>query len=255
MVDPLSEWESLELKRILSQEFRYLGSGAQCYAFISADGKYVLKFFKIKHLVPKRWLKLVPIPGLGQYRFNKIEKRILRHRELFTSYKLAYEYLKKETGVVFIHLNKTKELGTRVNLYDRSFNCYRLDLDKYEFVLQKKATLVRDRIIALMQREDREGALKAIEALLNQVVNQCKKGYVDRDSGVSHNYGFIGEDVIHFDAGRILYDSAAKTPVYYHREVLRVAKKLEDWLESSYPELIDDVEEIINSMIDLPLAG
>lgn len=251
-VDPLGEWEMREVTKVLGQEFQYLGSGAQCYAFISQDGQYVLKFFKIKHLSPKRWLKWLPLPGLGQYRFNKIEKRIQRHHDLFSSYKLAYQNLKKETGVVFIHLNKTRDLGVRVNLYDRMLNCYRVDLDRYEFVLQKKAVLVRDRISSMMLRGDREGAVDAIRSLLDQVVIQCKKGYVDRDSGVSHNYGFVGKDVIHFDAGRITVDSAAKKPAYYQREVLRVAKKLEDWLYDSYPELIQDVEEIVNLTIDLP---
>lgn len=252
-IDPLNECEIEELREVFDQNFHYLGSGKQCYAFISKDGKYVLKFFNIKHLSPERWLKWLPIPGLGQYRFNKIEKRIQRHQELFSSYKLAYQDLKKETGVIFVHLNKTKDLEVCVNLFDRMFNCYRVDLDKYEFVLQKKAVLVRNRISSMMIKGDRNGALESIQALLNQVISQCKKGYVDRDSGEDHNYGFIGKDVIHFDAGRITFENTAKEPAYYQREVLREAKKLEEWLLDSYPELIGDVEEIVNSTIDLPL--
>nr|NGX60255.1 hypothetical protein [Chlamydiota bacterium] len=97
-IDQLPAYEKEELHGILSQDFNYLGSGAQCYAFFSADGKYVLKFFKMKHLIPKKWLKLIPFPGFEQYRFKKIDTRILRHQELFTSYKMAYDELKEETG-------------------------------------------------------------------------------------------------------------------------------------------------------------
>ena len=47
-IGPLtSEQESL-LNEISSQTFRYLGSGKECYAFESEDGKLVLKFFKQK---------------------------------------------------------------------------------------------------------------------------------------------------------------------------------------------------------------
>src|SRR5581483_5199999 len=40
---PLSE----EAQAVLDQPFRLLGCGAECYAFLSADGEYVLKFFKM----------------------------------------------------------------------------------------------------------------------------------------------------------------------------------------------------------------
>lgn len=249
-VDDFVESEKENLREILSQDFNYLGSGAQCYAFLSADGNYVIKFFKIKHLLPKKWLKLIPLPGLDDYRFKKIDRRILRHRELFSSYKIAYEELKKETGLVFIHLNKSKDLEIRAKLYDRMRNCSCINLDDFEFIVQKKAQLVRDRITFLMQRDRHEETLNVIQTLLEQVVVQCKKGFIDRDSGVSHNYGFVGDQVIHFDVGQITRDESAKVPSYYQREVLRIGRKLEDWIEVNYPALMPELEEIIDSMID-----
>ena len=173
----LSAFEKEEIQDILSQGFNYLGSGAQCYAFLSSDGKYVIKFFRMKHLIPKKWLKLIPLPGLDKYRFSKIDKRMLRHQELFASYKMAYDELKEEAGLVYIHLNKSKDLRIRVKLYDRMRNCYVANLDEYEFVLQKKTQLVHNRITALMQRGKREEALESMHKLLRQVVVQCKKGF------------------------------------------------------------------------------
>src|SRR5689334_14456085 len=49
--DPLSTEEQQQLDRILSQPFRYLSAGSQSYAFVSEDGKYVIKFFRMKHRV------------------------------------------------------------------------------------------------------------------------------------------------------------------------------------------------------------
>lgn len=246
----LSAFEKEELYKILNQEFRYLGSGAQCYAFLSEDGNYVLKFFKMKHLIPKYWLKFVPLPGLGKYKFNKIDNRIIRHQELFSSYKMAFEELKDETGMVYIHLNKSKDLKIRVKLFDRMKNCCLANLDDYEFVVQRKAELVRDKLTYLMEKGKTEEALEAIHSLLKQVVIQCKKGYIDRDSGISYNYGFVGSSVIHFDTGRIVRDAAARDPSYYQREVLRVGKKLEGWVSMYYPALLPGLEEAINAMID-----
>ncbi len=249
-IENISNKESAKIKKILNQEFNYLGSGAQCYAFLSADGKYVLKFFKIKHLVPKQWLKMIPLPGLARYRFNKIDKRISRHQQLFSSYKMAYTQLREETGLTFIHLNKSKNLHIRTKLYDRFRNCYIANLDEYEFIVQEKAQLVKDKVTFLMQKGKKQEAVFALSCLLNQVVNQCKKGFVDQDSGVSHNYGFVGDRVIHFDVGRILQDDRAKEPSHYQHEVLRVGKKLEEWIRLQYPILLGDMEEVIYKIIN-----
>jgi hypothetical protein len=112
-IGELPEADSNQVCRILCQDFNYLGSGEECIAFLSSDGKYVLKFFRTRNLTPKTWLKFIPLPGLEQYKFKKIDKRMIRHRELFTSYKLAYEDLKEETGLIYIHLNKTKNLHAK----------------------------------------------------------------------------------------------------------------------------------------------
>lgn len=249
VVDAPSENERKELKEILSQQFHFLGSGAQCYAFISADNKYVLKFFKMKHLLPKEWLRYLPLPGLEQYRFRKVDKRIFRQKELFGSYKMAFQMLRKETGLVFVHLNKTSDLNAFATVYDCHGEKSRLNLDRFEFVLQKKSQLVQERIAELMKAGHPEKAKEAINALMQHVVNQCRQGFIDRDSGVSHNYGFVGDEVIHFDVGRIVRDENAKKPSHYQREILRISKKLEPWLIDNYPELIDALDESVANII------
>ena len=131
-------------------------------------------------------------------------------------------------------------------------HCYVANLDDYEFVVQKKTEMIRARITDLMEVGKREEALETIHLLFTQVVDQCKKGYIDRDSGISHNYGFVDNQVIHFDTGRIVKDERAKEPSYYQREVLRVGRKLEGWLSIHYPVLLPDLEEVINALIAPP---
>src|SRR5258706_12163985 len=76
-LSPLSAQEKENIDKILTEPFSFLGSGGQCYAFVSKDEKYVLKFFK---------QKANPCP-------------------LFNSCKIAYETLKEETGMLALHLN------------------------------------------------------------------------------------------------------------------------------------------------------
>src|SRR5688572_10653905 len=69
-MDKREEWifnestdEEFKISQILNQEYTYIGKGAQCYAFGSQDGKYVLKFFKFKHLKPSYLISLIPEIG------------------------------------------------------------------------------------------------------------------------------------------------------------------------------------------------
>ncbi|NGX26325.1 MAG: hypothetical protein K940chlam6_00241 [Chlamydiae bacterium] len=66
-----SDWETLlpgdhtsqRLQTILSQPYSFLNSGGESYAFVSKDGKYVLKFFKLHHMRPKSFAdKFLPYP-------------------------------------------------------------------------------------------------------------------------------------------------------------------------------------------------
>ena len=73
---PLSPADKQELTRILDQEFSYMGKGAQSYVFGSADGKYVLKFFKFKHLKPSLIVEWLPtIPPLKKYKETQRKRK------------------------------------------------------------------------------------------------------------------------------------------------------------------------------------
>src|ERR1700733_5386666 len=60
--------EYAQLASLLKQTFTYVGKGAQAYAFVSKDRKYVIKFFKFKHLKPNSLLeKLAGLPFITEY--------------------------------------------------------------------------------------------------------------------------------------------------------------------------------------------
>ncbi len=82
--------EGAEPYLYLKQKFYLKAQGGQSYVFISADGKYVLKFFKD---MPRPWL---PLPSYQKKKIGKL-KRTLK------GYQLAFSRLREETGLP-VHL-------------------------------------------------------------------------------------------------------------------------------------------------------
>lgn len=124
------EWEisysaetSHAIKTILGQPFFYLGNSPYTYEFLSEDRRYILKFFKMKHLLPKRWSSP-----------EKNEKCALKLDRIFMGYR-------KKAETIFIHLNKTKNLKQRAILRDKKQKWHRIDLDAVPFILLKHYTL------------------------------------------------------------------------------------------------------------------
>ena len=120
-----------ELAALLQGPYTYLGSGNHTYAFMSRDEKTVIKFFKQKHMrVQSLFLS-------SETKLRRAKERL----ESFSSYLLAYEKLRDETGLLYLHLNPTHHLHQTVTLIDQHGKEHRVNLDEMEFLIQKKATL------------------------------------------------------------------------------------------------------------------
>lgn len=200
----------------------------------------------MKHLLPKQWLKYLFFPALKNYRFRKYDRRILRRQNIFQNYKTAYEEYKNETGLVYVHLTKTKEMDFRINLIDQFQKKHLLKLNQFEFVLQKKACLVSDHINRLMLMNQKQEAVDALRTLMGHIVAQCNQGFIDQDSGVFHNYGFIENQVIHFDIGRMQFKE--NNQIFTQKEILRIGGKIAKWLEIHQPILLPDFEKIMTDL-------
>src|SRR5690348_12557384 len=93
-VEPLTERQrELLVEKVFPQTYYYLAAGNQCYAFISEDRQYVLKFFKMHRLFPKRWLNSLPVFLLQRFEFKHETSNRLFSERIFASYKDAYEKL------------------------------------------------------------------------------------------------------------------------------------------------------------------
>lgn len=238
-----------KLQGVFSQKFYFLDSGAQCYAFVSEDQKYVVKFFRMKHLTPKYWLNYIPLPWLEKYRFKKIQMRERRRQETFESFKVAFEEFKEQTALLFVHLHKTNYAHDKVTFVDKLGKEHQISLNKVPFVVQKRAQMIYPYVSDLIKQGDSERALDALTSILCLIKERCQRGYVDKDGGVSSNYGFVEGQPVEIDLGRVVKDDSIKNPVNYLREILRVAKKIEVWLQGTHPELSAPFQERVQKIL------
>ena len=239
---PFSNQDRQLLGQIVEQPFTYLGKGAQSYAFISEDGKYVLKFFKFKHLKPS-WV-VNHLPEIGK--LKKIKQKSVARKErqiqsVFSGYKLAYDLHREEAGLLYVHLNPSGNIAESVDLYDKIGRHFTLDLDQYIFVVQEYAVLNRD----LMSKELKGGNLAAVKKRISQIIalylSEYEKGIYDRDHGVLHNMGFIGERPIRLDVGKLSYAPQMRERMNWEPDLMIVAMKYHRWMRETYPEHYDEV--------------
>jgi hypothetical protein len=204
----------------LDQPYTYFGQGGQAYVFFSEDKNYVLKFFKQRH-------------------FRKNPHRMIKD---YRSYKIGYEQLPHETEIVYLHLNPTSHLKKSIKFKDRLGLSHTVDLDKTDFILQRRATLLYDKIDQQMAQNNLEGAKNTISSTLKLIQTIAKKGLHDNDPKISKNCGFVNNHAIKIDVGRFYHDERMKKPNYYKPELYHHTRSLRHWLLQNHPELIPHLD-------------
>lgn len=208
---PRGSEETAHIVPFLEQKFTYIGEGSQMYAFVSEDQTTVLKLFKARHERPLRFSEYVKNLGKKDWEQSR-RKWQIKFQETCRRYKTAFFHLKEETGLIFIHFQKTP-ISLPVTLKKRA--TIQLDLSQYPFVLQKKATLAPEYV-----RNHPEG----VEALRQFFANRTHKGFSDPRQSLSVNYGFIGETPIQIDPGKL--EPFEGDP---QAEIIRIHKHVDEW--------------------------
>lgn len=228
----------------LKQRFTFLGSGVQCYAFLGEDQKTVLKVFKHYHNVPvKGFLKSMPLPPLlERWRASVEARRERRLNAIFSSCELANHALKSEAALLGAHLEPTTNLSQKITLIDKLGIAYGIDADTTAFVLQKRVEMLPEKIEALAKQNKQEEMRACLKSLVQLIAKRCKSGILNLDLRIDRNIGFSGLSAVEIDVGSF---KKLETLQPYRSEVKRELKKLREWVEESYPELLDDVKHEI----------
>ena len=220
---------------ILAQPFTFFSKGSQAYAFLSADGQYVLKILKQHKFHPRTHFAYVPfLPQHADYvhRKKKAEKA-------FRSFQNAASGFCKETGLLGIHLIPDPSWSKQIVLIDKKGREHLVDINKTSFALQKKAELLYPTLTALMEKHDSASAKKRINSLMLLLYSLAHQGVVDNDPILRRNFGFVGDEAIQFDIGMFDIDPKRKGHILSQEELLPVTRECLSWLDERYPELAD----------------
>ena len=268
-IPPLSSEQQREVDRLLSQPYTFIGAGSECFAFASADGKAVIKFFKLDHARPVYFLRGIffedhsALTGsLSDHPLTRAAlpspldtwlKRFLGIREFriqrtFSSIHLAFNELKDETGLIYLHLNPTGHLSKTLTIYDACGIRHDIDLDTMRFFLQKRAVPLERHLTWLKSRRSDDMAKASIDSLLSLISERCHKGYADRDIR-NRNFGFIGIKAIEIDSGSFLKNPRMKEPWIYKQEIFYATLELKSWLKENYPEMVSYLEQKVTEEI------
>lgn len=183
------------LNFLYKEKFYYLGKGAQAFAFVSSDKKYVIKFIRFDHLLPKPFVRLfkgIDHPYIN-IRLKKSEKEI---SELMQSFSFAQNELQEETQV--LHFQK-QSLDQPLLIYDK-IGCFH-KIQNAPFIVQKYIPSLGDQIYNLTPEQQK--------ILIDQVFllasKRHKLGIKDKDPNLLTNFGFINETLVEFDIGRFYF--------------------------------------------------
>jgi hypothetical protein len=234
---PLEEEEKAHLFSILGQKFHYLGKGAQSYAFVSEDDRYVLKFFKFKHMRPHFWVSWLPsIPPFEAYKTAVLKRKTRKFQSIFIGYELAYQENKAGAELIYLHLTPTNFFNRSVAVIDKIGIERHIDLDGIVFLLQNKGEVLSDRMHRMLSANEVGSVEIDMINLLDMYVKEYKQGMYDGDHGVMHNTGFIGERPFHLDVGKLVKNESMKIADNYKQDLKQVVWNINAWIGRHYPE-------------------
>ncbi len=243
----LTEEEQKTLVEVLSQPFRYIGKGAQCYAFVSKDEKYVIKFFKFKHLKPN-WLaeQLFFLPFFHQYR-DQLAAR--KHRKLvgvFNGYDLAFRENRKNTQLLYVHLVPTKFLHVKTSLFDKIGWEREVYLDDVVFLVQKKGKTLRSCLHEWLKKENLLKAKEGLAQIFNMYISEYHNGLYDHDHGVLQNTGFVDGLPFHLDVGKLHKNHEIQELAKYKYDLQFIMYKIVTWIHHCYPQFEEEITSFLS---------
>lgn len=247
---PLTDEENTIVNNLLTQKFHYLGKGCQSYVFESEDGQYVLKFFKYQRMKPRTWLApMTFIPVVDDYLKKKNAKKRRKLEGVFNSWKIAFDHLPKETAVAYVHLNKTAHLDKTLTINDKLGLSSVLNIDDYEFMIQKKAVMVCDHINSLMSSNRFDESILFLHSLVDMILGEYQRGIADNDHALIQNTGVFNGEPIHVDIGQFVIDESVKEPQFHMQELFTKTYKFRLWLKESHPDLYKEFDRYLHKVI------
>jgi hypothetical protein len=209
-----------EIYEIAKEPLTFIGNGLESIAFVSADNKYVVKFFLNKEFTKKTYFKpkkrIKQLLGKG----HKAKKPIA----VAERYREALQHLPEETALLAVHTHATTEKLPKCNLVDYRGKEYVIDLNDYIFVIQKRAEVIKKAVLNSMSPEE-ISAISTQLSLLFQEISQ--KGFINTSLIFNPlNFALLDGRAIMIDLGKLTYCPEEA----YSKEESRFQTRYAKWL-------------------------
>lgn len=221
-----------------------MGRGLQCFAFESEDKQYVLKLFNNRY---QRKIALFSL--LSHCPFIEEWANANRHyfegklAKTFQSYQIAFEEMQDQTGLVYSHLYPTSHLPSAVTLVDPLNIHHEVDLNTVGFLVQKRATLIYPTLKDYVNRQDVEGAKRALSSLVELFFWKWRHGIADNDPLIRTNYGVLRGQAIQIDVGPLSREQTHLSVEQRREQISKITTSLKCWLNENAPELTPFLEQ------------
>lgn len=221
---------------LLEQKFYYFAKGAQCYVFLGEDNQTILKLFRSSRYQLNHFLH-----SLFSFIPDKNDPMLQKTME---SYSWATIHFSEESALLGTHLGKSF-LNRKLQIVDKIGIVHTIDLQNTPFVLQSKATLVKDKIAQLVQTNKFQEAKTAMKNLFFLIKKLEILGMSDTDANLSKNFGFIHDRPVFIDVGSLQkYSLNNKTKLFASKE------NMQHWLNATYPEFAKEFDETFREYME-----
>jgi hypothetical protein len=227
---------SKEAEQALAQRYFYLGRGRQCFAFQSADGKYVVKFPRTDRYKSRLWLDCFFLDFLKVGADRTRNNIVTRKKKLFKSFEISYDELREDTALVAL-FNASKQ-ERQIEIVDRLGRVFRLPLASTEFILQRKMRLFKDVFQDALAKKNEQEIEKILDQLLEVVVRIANKGILSKDGSFLNNFGFDGTRAYQIDIGSFYRNEELSAEEAFVRSIHASVEKLRIWLLHLNPSLL-----------------
>jgi len=203
------------LEPIFKKPLFFLGKGKQCSAYETADGRYVVKFFK-NAFKPKKQKKVQACIEGGF---------------------IAWVYAPEETGVIACSTGKRSTSLPQATLLNKKGRIESVDLTHTPFLVQKKADPFKQTLMRLVAQGELKKAKGAVLSVFSLLATCRDRGLLDTDGSLirKDNLAFINGKAVLIDTGRLHLFADAKRQTLH--DVKRL-KPLGSWIEEACPELL-----------------
>lgn len=249
--DRLSQEDQGQIERLLRQPFRYLGHGHQTYAFVSQDGKYVLKLFK-KDYLARTWMVHV-VPPIGPFRslfWHQGASKEARTAKLLKGYRDAFLHARENSGLLYFRAGVGSVGPQDIVLVDGLGFQQVLPLQDYVFAVQVKAVIARKELSRLLSTGDVEAAKERVRQLFDLYRSDYRNGVYDNDHNLLDNAGFIKDRAVRLDVGKVVWDPENIDDAFIRQDLEKIVyERMHPWFKRRFPKysssLLQEMEKVL----------